>query len=485
MTRERKALLALCRTSFGAFVFKAFEVLHPGQVLDKSWHIDCIANLVQQMAEGQATNRLVLNLPPRTLKSTIVSVCLPAWLLGQDPSKRIICASYADELARKFSRDFRMLMESAFYRAVFPGTRLNPKKMTETEIETTAAGFRLATSVGGTLTGRGGDCIIVDDPLKALDAGSEVARTRVVEWFNNSLMTRLDDHQRGLTIVTMQRLHEDDLAGVLIEKEWPSLLIPLIATQRASYRLGPRESDVHHRPAGDILMPDRFPTSVIAQLRHDLGSAAFAAQYQQEPVPAEGNWVQAAWLTSYEPGWTRDKCREVIITCDPAGKAGPNNDYTAITVWARMKTEYWLLAVQRGHWGILEMETRIETLAREYSATLIVIEDMAAGMSLIPQLRQYPSLHVKDFRPHADKQTRLSCHLSRFEAGKIRLPQEAPWLADYKHELLSFPSGRYDDQVDSTLMFLDWVHEREKIEPPLWVYSVRPISVECESYWRR
>ena len=148
------------------------------------------------MVTGDARKRLILNLPPRTLKSFIASVALPAWLLGRNPSTRIICASYSDELSTKFSRDCRALLETPFYKRVFPGTKLNPRKASEGEFETTKRGYRLATSVGGTLTGRGGEVLIVDDPIKANDAESEVARKAAIEWFRNTALSRLDDPAR-------------------------------------------------------------------------------------------------------------------------------------------------------------------------------------------------------------------------------------------------------------------------------------------------
>src|SRR5262249_46300526 len=178
--------------------------------------------------------RLVLNQPPRTLKSFIVSVAFPAWLLGRDPSLKIICASYSEDLAYKFSRDCRALMDSAFYKRVFR-TRLNPKKATEGEFETTQRGYRLATSVGGTLTGRGGSIMIIDDPSKADDANSVVALQGAIDWFRNTARNRLDDPARGLVIVTMQRLHVDDLSGILIESGWKKLVFPAIATEPADY----------------------------------------------------------------------------------------------------------------------------------------------------------------------------------------------------------------------------------------------------------
>jgi hypothetical protein len=153
-----------------------------------------------------------------------VSVAWVAWLLGRKPSLRIICASYSEELAHKFSRDCRALMESRFYKRVFP-TRLNPKKSTETEFETAKRGSRFATSVGGTLTGRGGDVLIVDDPTKANDANSQVVLEAANDWFRNTARSRLNDQSKSLVVVTQQRLHADDLSGTLIDRGWPSLVI--------------------------------------------------------------------------------------------------------------------------------------------------------------------------------------------------------------------------------------------------------------------
>ncbi len=213
MSIDRNLADIVYRIDFGAFVYRAFEALNPGQRLVPNWHIDAICYLIQQMVTGKARKRLVLNLPPRTLKSFIVSVALTAWLLGRNPGIGIICASYSDELATKFSRDCRALLETPFYKRVFPGTRLNPKKASEGEFETTKRGYRLATSVGGTLTGRGGAVLIVDDPLKANDADSESARRASIDWFRGTALSRLDDPAQSLVIVAMQRLHVDDLSG--------------------------------------------------------------------------------------------------------------------------------------------------------------------------------------------------------------------------------------------------------------------------------
>jgi hypothetical protein len=207
MTMDRQAADTVFQQSFGAFFYRAFEILNPGQRLIPNWHIDAVCYATEQMVTGESAHRLVLNQPPRTLKSQIVSVCLPAWILGRNPCARIICASYSEDLAHKFSRDCRALMDSTFYKRVFGRTRFNPKKSTETEFETTRRGHRLATSVGGTLTGRGGYILIVDDPTKAHDASSAVALTGADEWFHDTALNRLDSAD-SIAIVTMQRLHQ-------------------------------------------------------------------------------------------------------------------------------------------------------------------------------------------------------------------------------------------------------------------------------------
>jgi len=247
MKIDRQLVDAVYGTSFGAFSYEAFKALNPGQRLIPNWHIDAICYHVQQMVTGEARKRLNLNLPPRSLKSFIVSVALPAWVLGRNPITRIICASYSDELSTKFSRDCRALLETPFYKRVFPGTKLNPKKASEGEFETTKRGSRLATSVGGTLTGRGGEVLIVDDPIKANDAESEVARKAAIDWFRNTALSRLDDAAKSLVFIAMQRLHVDDLSGILIEQGWPSLVLPAIAVEAADYTVA--EDEVYHRPA--------------------------------------------------------------------------------------------------------------------------------------------------------------------------------------------------------------------------------------------
>ena len=463
MIVDRKTADALYRVNFGAFAYAAYEVVHPHEPLCPNWHIDCICHHLAAMEAGRLPARLIVNLPPRSLKSYLVSVAWVAWLLGRKPSLRIICASYSEELAHKFSRDCRALIESRFYKRVFP-TRLNPKKSTETEFETTKRGSRLATSVGGTLTGRGGDVFIIDDPTKANDANSEVALEGANEWFRNTALSRLNDQSKSLVVVTQQRLHTDDLSGVLIERGWPSLVIPAIATESQDYAVA--DGEVYHRATGELLQPDRDRPEAIEEIKLSVGSRIFAAQYQQNPTPPEGNMIKACWLRRYDSIPPRKKFRCMVLSCDPAGKTGIKNDYTAMTLVGIDARQMYLLHVERGHWSVLEMQKRITAIASQWEATHIIIEDTASGMGLIQLLKEQTQLPVIGQHSTDNKETRVSRHEGRFEAGRILLPTEAPWLADFENELLAFPSGRYDDQVDAVMLCLDWLSKNEHCLPP-------------------
>jgi predicted phage terminase large subunit-like protein len=463
MSVNRKIVDALYRLNFGAFAYAAYEIVHPHEPLSPNWHIDCICHHLAEMAAGRLPGRLVMNLSPRSLKSYLVSVAWVAWLLGRDPSLRIICASYSEEPANKFSRDCRTLVESKFFKGIFP-TRLNRRKSNEREFETTGRGSRLATSVGGPLTGLGADVLIIDDPIKANDANSKVALEAANEWFRSTARSRLNNPSKSLVVVTQQRLHANDLSGTLMDRGWSSLVIPAIATETRDYVVA--DGEIYRRPAGELLQPSRDTQETLEEIKNEVGSRIFAAQYQQDPTPPDGNMIKASWLARYNSTPPRKNFNSVFLSCDPAGKAGSQNDYTAIAVLGIDKKEIYLLEVNRGHWTILEMQTRIMALADRWDPSHVLVEDTAGGMGLIQLLKERTRLPVIGQHPTEDKETRLGRHQGRFEAGRIILPSEAPWLADFESELLAFPNGRHDDQVDALLLFLDWLLKNEHCLPP-------------------
>lgn len=204
---------AFLRDSFGVFQEKAFKELNQGIEYKLNWHHDKMVYEANLVRTG-VTKRLLLNAPPRCLKSHVFSVALPAYMIGLNPAKKIICASYSESLALKHANDFRRLVGSDWYKRAFSAVKLI--KDAETEICTSAGGFRLTTSVGGTLTGRGGDLLIIDDPMNAAEAASEASLQRVAEWFHSTVHSRLDEPENGSIIIVMQRLHHRDLTGVLL-----------------------------------------------------------------------------------------------------------------------------------------------------------------------------------------------------------------------------------------------------------------------------
>ena len=342
MMAETRILDALLRRDLRAFVHKVFTTLTPGQDYVRAWHIDAIVHQLERVRRGEI-RRLIINMPPRSLKSITASVAFPAYLLGHDPTKRIICVSYSGDLAKKHSNDFRAVLESPWYQSVFPHTRIGDYKNTETEIEVTQRGFRLTASVGGTLTGRGGNIIIIDDPLKPDDALSEAKRTGANQWFANTLLSRLDDKRTGAIIVVMQRVHMDDLTGFLLGQsdEWQLLNLPAIAYFDEVVPIA--HDRVYRRKAGEALSPVREPLEVLETIKQQIGSDAFSAQYQQTPIPPGGAMVKRHWVKRYSELPPISEQLWVLQSWDTASKGGPDNDWSVCTTWIVARKERWYL----------------------------------------------------------------------------------------------------------------------------------------------
>ena len=290
---EARLVRALLAQDLASFIIKSFVTVDASSTFLPNWHIALFADHLTR-AFTRDIKRLVITLPPRSLKSICASVAFPAWALGRDPSLRIICASYGQDLAGKHARDCRTVMQSAWYRQVFPAARLNPAKLAEHEFETMVGGYRLSTSVGGALTGRGGNILIVDDPIKPSDAGSLPHRTAVKQWFDGTLLSRLDHKANDVVIVIMQRVHVDDLVAHLLEQEgWTHLQLPAIALTDESFTLsadGPYRGKRVGRRAGEALHPAREPLDVLARVR---GNRHLRLRSAVPADPGPGRWQPA------------------------------------------------------------------------------------------------------------------------------------------------------------------------------------------------
>ena len=454
---------AILRSDLASFIRKTFTTIAPGLDYHANWHIETIAWHLQKMMAGHLP-RLIITLPPRSLKSISCSVAFPAFILGHDPSRRIVTASYSSDLAIKHANDCRALMRSSWYRRVFPATHIDPLKDTETEFTTNRRGYRLSTSVGGTLTGRGGDLIIIDDPLKAADAHSELKREAVNNWFSNTLLSRLDDKRTGAIVVVMQRVHQNDLVGHLLERnsaDWTILSLPAIAESEHTVRLDDRRSFL--RPIGHVLHEEREPRNVLAALKADLGSDLFAAQYQQTPVPPGGAMIKRVWLKRAPLPIESPSDGTLIHSWDTATKAGNTNDWSVCTVWLSNTDGYRLIDVIRERMEYQDLKRRARHLALRDAPGAILIEDTGVGSALIADLRT-EGFSAIAIRPEADKVTRLAVQAPLFESRRVIFPDRAPWLPDLEAELFSFPQSRHDDQVDSISQALAWL-SRPRAEP--------------------
>jgi predicted phage terminase large subunit-like protein len=435
---------AACRQDFVSFVRKVFHVLNPSATFHMNWHICASAHVLEQVWLGKI-KRLIITVPPRSLKSIMCSVALPAWVLGHDPTKRLIVASYSADLAIKHGNDFRTLVNSAEYHDIFPGMRISAIKNTQSEVVTTLNGFRLANSVDGALTGRGGDIIIIDDPIAALAALSQKAREHVVDWYFNTLLSRLDDKQNGAIVLVMQRLHEDDLAGVLLRAsdEWTVLSLSAIAEHDEEIPIG--NGQFHFRRAGDVLHPEREPKEILDSLRAQLGPEIFAAQYQQQPMPPGGGMIKRDWVRRYDQ---LPRSGRTIQSWDVANKQGEENDYSVCTTWVVHENKYYLKDRLRGRFDFPTLRRKVSEQAKLHKASQVLIEDAGFGTALIQEFKT-ADFSVVAVKPEYDKKIRMAIQSAKFENGQVFLPKEAPWLPDLEDELFAFPNGRHDDQVDS------------------------------------
>jgi predicted phage terminase large subunit-like protein len=455
----RAGYRTILRRDFASFAERAFYELNGRGDFAFNWHVEVVAARLAAVRAGRI-RRLVINLPPRHLKSLLASVAFPAWCLGREPGLRLLCVSYAQDLADQQARDCRALMASAWYRRSF-ATRLSAAKTAAQEFVTTAQGYRLAVSVGGALTGRGADIIVIDDPLKPEEALSRRQRQAVNEWYDHTLYSRLNDKRRSAIVLVMHRLHEDDLtAHVLAQEAWEVVAFPAIAEHDEVHvvdtRSGPR---LFRRRDGQALHPGREPVEILEQIRHTIGDYNFAGQYQQRPAPLGGGLVKRGWFRRYAADRLPAKFDRVLQSWDTASKATELADYSVCTSWGVLGKDIYLLDVFRKRLDYPELKRAVRAQYERFAADVVLIEDKASGTQLIQELIEEGLWATTRYRPQADKVMRLHAQTATIENGFVHLPEAAAWLAAYLDELTNFPHGRHDDQVDSTAQALDWLKQ--------------------------
>lgn len=451
---SRDELRAIQRHDLSSFIAGAFTQLHPEQNYLHNWHIDVISDRLEGVRTGRI-KRLIITVPPRSLKSIAVSVGFVAYVLGHDPTKKIICASYGQDLSNKLARDTLTVMQSPWYTGLF-GNIL--KRSVTADFETTKRGGRMATSVGGVLTGRGADILIVDDPTKPDEAASDSAREKANQWYDETLYSRLNDKTTGAIILIMQRLHLDDLVGHVLEKgDWEIVNLPAVAQTEETWRYSvfgmPQE---YVRKEGEALHPAREPLESLAEIEKNQGTFVYSAQYLQAPVPSGGALVKASWLAYYRPE-ELPAFDTVIQSWDTASKITQTADYSVGTTWGVKRDKTYLLHVFRGRLEYPELRRKVKELADKFHARTILIEEKNSGVQLIQELRRDGVGGVRAFTPSSEKYARMSAQTAQIESGHVLFPKEAPWLDAYINELLAFPFTKKDDQVDSTSQALEYI----------------------------
>ena len=408
-------------------------------------HIQILIQVLERVERGEL-DRVIICMPPRHGKSMTTSQLFPAWYLGRNPAKSIIASSYGAELANDFGRRVRGFVVDDLHRAIFPDCRVVDDSNAVHRFGLTAGGNYYAVGAGGPITGRGADLLLIDDPIKSReDANSAAVRRSLQSWYQDVAYTRL---QPGGAIVLIQtRWHEDDLAGWLLREHasegWKVISLPALAEQNEGWR-----------NEGDALWSEKFPIETLARIREAIGSSAWASLYQQRPTTSAGAVFRKDWWRTCT---TTAECYRVVLSLDCAFKTGKENDYSVVAVVGEAKDGFYIRHVSRGRWEFPELRRQAEALAEIWRPNNVLIEDAASGQSLIQALKAETRLPILPVKPMGDKVSRAHAVSPLVESGRVFLPAEAPWLADFVDEMTSFPAAPHDDQVDAITQALNYL----------------------------
>lgn len=438
-----------------SFIEQSFKTVSPGTDYLHNWHIDLIAQKLKEVEEKKI-NRLIINIPPRNLKSICVNVAWTAWLMGHNPSMKVMSASYSQALSNKHSLDCRLILNSPWYKKIFPSTEITKGESQKSKFVTTKRGFRFATSTGGTATGEGGDILIVDDPQNPSKINSKRYRESTIEWFEQTFISRLNDKKNGAIVLIMQRLHSEDLCGHLLENranQWHLLKLPAIAEEKIML------NNIIIEP-GSALHPEREDITTLNKLKCELGEYYFSAQYLQAPIPANGSMIKQSWLKYYSKN-DKIEFSQIIQSWDTAIKAKEEHDYSVGITIGIAYNNYYILDVYRIKVEFPELMASVQSFAQKWKPNLILVEDKASGQSLIQTFKRDGKIPpIVPIKPQFDKITRFAKHTVLFETGRIFICREASWRLCLEQELLSFPKSKNDDQVDCISQALNYLDQR-------------------------
>ena len=426
-------------------------------------HLVALADKLEAVERGEI-KRLIVLMPPRHGKSELISIRFPCWYLAKHPESYVVQAGYAENIALVHSRMARDVFVSPELRRLFPSIHhrperagqemILPERQAAHEWGTKQGGSYYAVGIGGSLTGRGFNVAVIDDPVKDVEeAESKVMRDKVWDWYRTVFRTRAQPD--AAIIIVMTRWHQDDLVGRLIKQ--------------AQEDSGSDQWDIVHFKAlddGQALWPERYPLDVLEIIRSSIGSRAFTSLYYGEPTIAEGNIIKREWWRYYKE---QPQFNRIIHSFDTAFKAKSSNDYSVCTVWGETQNAYYLIDVWRGRAEFPELKRIAEALFERDKPVAVLVEDAASGQSLIQEFQRDTRIPLLPVKVGGDKVVRAYAATPLIEAGRVYLPEGASWLYDYVEELSAFPAGQFDDQVDSTTQALNWLNARP-IETETIVY---------------
>lgn len=458
--RQRRA----AKNSLYQYVKYIWPVIEPGREFIDNWHIRVICEHLEACFRREIT-QLIINIPPRHMKSSIIGVAFPSWIWLHQPHLRSLFSSYAENLSTRDSIKTRRVIDSRLYQLLKPNFKLASDQNQKTKFENDQTGYRLSTSVGGATTGEGGDFIVVDDPHKAQEIHSKVRRESVITWWDESMSTRGND-KNSVKIIVMQRLHKSDLAGHLLSQGgWEHLNIPAeyVKSRTKTTSLGfkdPRTID------GQVLWPKRFDQSWLERQKLSLGIRATMAQMQQDPTSEEGAIISRSKIRYYDS--LPPHIHQWIQSWDLAFKGNSNSDFVVGQVWCRYGANKYLVDQTRGRFDINKTLEEIERMSAKYpKARLKIIENKANGPAVKDLLKDKLSGIIL-VEPDSDKISRLSAVSPQFDSENVFFPKPEnckkyqnedgvliPWIETLIEELIGFPNVENDDQVDTLSQALD------------------------------
>lgn len=463
LEERRRGRDAVLRQSFVEFTKQVFKTVSPAATYNHNWHIEAICEYLEACRRGEI-RRLIINMPPRSMKSITCTVGWPAWLMGHEPGTQIIAGSYAASLAQKHSMDTQLVMNSRWYNRVFENIHIDPRQADKRKFVTTERGHRLAVSTGSQATGEGADFIIIDDPTNPAQAASDAERETANNWFDQTITSRQNDKNTACMVVVMQRLHEEDLSGHLLDKGgWTHLNLQAKAEEKRIISIGNFRKVIQE---GELLDPVRLSQKVLDETESDMGAYPYAGQYQQNPAPDEGGILKKKhwrkWLKDTPPS-----CDYIIQTLDTAFEEKEENDYSVITTWGifmsmgldgKERAGVMLLNCVYDHWSYPDLKIAAIKEYKLFKPDKVIIEKKASGMSLLQDLRKmgYP---VVPFSVAKDKVYRANVASPVLEKGHV-FYMERDWSKKVIKECAVFPNGANDDIVDTCTMA--WLYLRKR-----------------------